>query len=326
MIMNRMKYDPAMLSALKNADNFMLCTHIHPDGDAIGSMLAAGRLLRALGKTVAMVCPDEIPHHLDWLPDVGLIVPVEAAAGRRYDAAMCVDVAEARRIGTAWPLYESASMRFVVDHHPGEPDFAQFSVVDASAAAAGELICELWSALGVPLDQEAAAQLYAAISTDTGNFMFSSVTARTFACMEAAMAAGLDISEASRKLFLIKSRPAAAALGRALSSLRYFADGRATSMHLSQADMWEIGAKDGDLHGIVNQGLYLEGVEMAFMADETPEGWKISLRGMPGRDVSRIARQFGGGGHRLASGCVIPGSYEEVERRLVAAMEEALRA
>ena len=81
-------YDEKMLSALKNADNFMLCAHINPDGDAVGSMLAAGRLLRRMGKTVLMVTPDAVPHHLSWLPDVDLICPVEAAQAFPVGAAL----------------------------------------------------------------------------------------------------------------------------------------------------------------------------------------------------------------------------------------------
>lgn len=320
-----MMYDQTMLSALKNADNFMLCAHINPDGDAVGSLLAAGRLLRKMGKRVAMVIASPVPVQLSWLPDAELILPAEAVAGRSFDAAMSVDTPDPKLMGDAYALYAAAPQRFAVDHHPGTAAFAQYRLVDISAAAAGELIKALWDDMGMPLDREAAAQLYAAISTDTGNFCFQNVTARTFACMEAVMQTGLDISEPARRLFLVKTRAAIAAQARALSSLRYFAEGRATCMHLSRQDKDACGAQGGDLHGIVNLGLYLDGVEMTFMADETPKGWKVSLRAMPGRDAASIARQFGGGGHLLAAGCVIPGDYADVEARLIAAVEEALK-
>lgn len=319
-------YDKTMLSALKNADNFMLCAHINPDGDAIGSMLALGRLLRKMGKTAAMVCPDPVPAHLAWLPDAELILPVEAAAQMPLEAAFCVDVSVPQRMGAAYALFERAPLRFVVDHHPGEAGFAHYHLVDAAAAASGELIAALWEELGIPLDREAAVQLYAAISTDTGNFCFSSVRPFTFACMEKLMAAGFDLSEASRRLFLCKSRASVAVLSRALQSLKYFAGGRATCMHLSAQDKAECGASDGELHGMVNYGLNIEGVRMTFMADEGENGWKVSLRALPGQNVAEVAAQFGGGGHVLAAGCVISGPYAEVEKRLTAAMEAALKA
>lgn len=319
-------YNAAMLSALKNADNFMLCAHINPDGDAIGCMLSAGRLLRRLGKRVIIVSPDEVPHHLSWLPDIELIRPVEEAAGFPVETALCVDASEPKRMGSAWDVFERAPLRFVIDHHPGTAEYATFSVIDDQAAAAGELIFDLWEALDVPLDQEAAMQLYTAISTDTGNFCFNSVRPHTFACMEKLMSVGLDLAHASRRLFLTRSRASAEALGRALCSLRFFADGRATCMRLTAQDKAVCQAHDGDLHGMVNFGLNIEGVRMTFMADEDASGWKISLRALPGWDVAAIARQFGGGGHKLAAGCVIEGPYAEVEARLMHAMEQALEA
>ena len=321
-----MIYDQIMLSALKNADNFMMCAHINPDGDAVGSMLAAGRLLRRLGKTVTMVSPNEIPEHLKWLPDAGLIKPVEALDGLRIGAALCVDASEPKRMGSAYAYFESAPVRFVIDHHPGDPDFAQFSLVQPDAPAAGELIFALWEELGERLDRDTAAQLYAAISTDTGNFCFDSVRPNTFACMEKLLRVGLDLSDVSRRLFLVKSRPSVMALNRVLGSLKFFADGRATCTHLTARDKEECQCSDGDLHGMVNYGLNIEGVRMTFMADETPDGWKISLRALPGGDVAAIARGFGGGGHVLAAGCVLKGSYREVETRLIQAMEAALMA
>ena len=324
--MNKMMYDQEMLSALKNADNFMLCAHINPDGDAVGSMLALGRLLRGMGKKAAMVCPNGVPARFAWLPDADRILSWEQAQHCRFDAAFSVDVPEPHRMGNVYALYEQAAVTFAVDHHPGKADFARFHLVDDGASASAELIVALYEALDVPLDQAAALQLYAGISTDTGNFVFSSVRPYTFYCMQKLMEAGLDLSEAARRLFLIKTRPQTAALGRALQSMRYFADGRATCMHLSAQDKAECHTRDDDLHGMVNYGLNLEGVAMTFMADECESGWKISLRALPGGDVASIARRFGGGGHVLAAGCEMKGSYQEIETRLMAAVEEALKA
>ena len=321
-----MIYDQTMLSALKNADNFMLCAHINPDGDAIGSMLSAGRLLRRLGKTVTMVSPNPIPEHLKWLPDAELIKPVEALHGVHLGAALCVDASEPKRMGSAYTYFERAPLRFVIDHHPGHVDFAQYFLVQPQAPAAGELIFTLWEELGETLDRQTAAQLYAAISTDTGNLCFDSVRPNTFACMEKLMQVGLDLSDASRRLFLVKSRASVMALNRVLGSLKFFAGGRATCTHLTAREKEECQCSDGDLHGMVNYGLNIEGVSMTFMADETPEGWKISLRALPGGDVASIAQQFDGGGHVLAAGCVLKGSYQEIEAQLIQAMEAALGA
>jgi len=320
-------YDREMLSALQNADNFMLCAHINPDGDAVGSMLALGRLLRRMGKRVTMVCPGTVPRLLAWLPDAELIRPLEQVKDACFDASFSVDVPENKRMGDVYALYARSPLTFAVDHHPGDGAFARFALVDDKAAASGELIVALYEALGVPLDREAALQLYVAIGTDTGNFVFSSVRPYTFACMQRLMEAGLDLNMAARRTFLVKSRPSAAMLGCALSSMKYFAGGRATCMHVTARQKAECGAADDDLHGLVNSGLNLEGVSMTFMADEAADQvWKISLRSLPGGDVAAIARRFGGGGHMLAAGCEMKGDYPQIEARLIAAIEEALGA
>ena len=116
-----------------------------------------------------------------------------------------------------------------------------------------------------------------------------------------------------------------AALGKAIGSMVYFADGQATCMHLSAQDKVDCGAQDADLGGIVNYALYMDGVRMCFMADEDVQGnWKYSLRALPGEDVSDIARSFGGGGHALASGCTIAGPYADSSRAMMNAMEKKL--
>ena len=324
--MKAMMYDPLMLSAIKAADNFVICTHINPDGDALGSMLALGRLLRKMGKKVVMTTAEEVPENFSWLPDICLVIPAGNLGERQFDASFCVDVSEPARMGKAYSVYASAPVRFAVDHHSGTPENISHALIDPNAAAAGELIASLWEELEFPLDRDAAVQLYTAISTDTGNFCYSNVRAFTFACMERILRTGMDISEPSRRLFLIKSRTSAAARARALSSLKYYAGGRITCMHLTAEDKAETGARDADLHGMVNEALYLEGVSMTFMADEIPAGWKISLRSLPGGDVSGIAARFGGGGHKLAAGCVLQGSYPEIEAKLISAMEEDLDA
>ena len=319
-------YDKAMLSALKNADNFMLCAHINPDGDAIGSMLAAGGLLQKLGKRVTMVCQDPIPHRQMHLPGVQQVISLEQAQNMRFDAALALDVSTQQRMGAVYALFCRAPLTFQIDHHQDNTRFADYNFVDGQAAATGELVTALWEELGVPLDRQAAEQLYTAISTDTGNFCFNSVRPYTFACMQRLMEAGLDIAQEARRLFLTRSHAHVAALGKALCSMKYFADGRATCMHLSAQDKAECGATDGDLHGMVNYGLELNGVAMTFMADEGPSGWKVSLRALPGYDVSKVAMQFGGGGHVLAAGCVLDGPYEKVEEQLMAAVTAALKA
>ena len=259
------------------------------------------------------------------LPDAARVLTPDQARNRAFGMAIAVDVSDEKRMGAAAELFFAAPQTLLIDHHATNTRFAQMNVVDGQAAATAELIVMLYDALNVPLDADAAFQLYCALQSDSGNFCFNSVRAYTFACMEKLMNAGLDLAFAARRLFMTKSRAHIAALGKAIGSMVYFADGQATCMHLSAQDKADCGAQDADLGGIVNYALYMDGVRMCFMADEDAQGnWKYSLRALPGEDVSDIARSFGGGGHALASGCTIAGPYADSSRAMMNAMEKKL--
>lgn len=320
-------FDSQMLSALSGADSFMVCTHVRPDGDAIGSLLSAGRLLRAMGKKVTLICHDKVPEkYLNFFDDARLVVLPEEAKDMHFDAALAVDVASAERMGNALEIFEHTPVTLQIDHHAGNPGYAMHNAVNSSASAAGELIVQLYDALDVQMDAVAAAQLYAAISTDSGNFTFNSVSAQTFAAMQRLMESGLDIADINRRLFKDRKRQQVQMLSRALNTLTFFAAGQASYMHVTQEDIKAVNALPEHLNAIVNYGLDIEGVNITFMGDEQADGsWKISLRAVPGYNVSAIASQFGGGGHMLAAGCTVKMSWEEIKAKLIEQIEEQLR-
>ena len=324
----KMIFDPTMLSALSGADSFMVCTHVRPDGDAIGSLLSVGRLLRAMGKKVTLVCQDPTPDkYLHFFDDAKLVVLPAEAKDMHFDAALAVDVASAERMGDALEIFKRVKVTMQIDHHAGNPGYAQYNAVDAAASATGELIVQLYDALNVPMDTVAAAQLYAAISTDSGNFTFNSVSAQTFAAMQRLMENGLDIADINRRLFKDRKVQQIKMLSRALGTPTFFADGQATHMHVTQEELRAAEAGSEHLNGIVNAGLDVEGVLVTFMGDELPGGsWKVSLRAKPGYHVNDIAARFGGGGHMLAAGCTIKAPWEEIKAMLMQAIEEQLRA
>jgi len=319
-------FDPALLSALEGADSFMVCTHIRPDGDAIGSMLAAGRLLRAMGKKVTMVCQDAVPEkYARFFEDAGQVISPDQAPGMHFDAALAVDVADEERMGSAFALFQTADVTIQIDHHISNPCYAAYNAVDGKASATGEMIVQLYDALHIPMDQQAAAQLYAAISTDSGNFTFNSVSAQTFAAMQRLMESGLDISDVNRRLFKVRKRQQVAMLSHALDKLTFFAGGQGSYMYVTKEEIAAEEAQPDHLNAIVNYGLDIEGVCMTFMGDENPDGsWKISMRAVPGYDVSQIALRFGGGGHKLAAGCTMKMTFDEAKEKLMSAMLEQL--
>ena len=172
-------------------------------------------------------------------------------------------------------------------------------------------------ALNVPLNKEIAACLYCAISTDTGNFVQPNTTAEAFAIMAELMEAGLNLDEAARQLHLLREEPSARLLGCALKSLKVFGNGKCASMRITARDYRECRALPEHNSSIVNYALNIPGVEAIFLAEERESGEvKASLRSLPGIDVNQIAKRYGGGGHKQASGLRYAGSLNEMCDRL----------
>ena len=312
---------PQMLSALQDANSILLCAHIFPDGDAIGSNLAMAHALKAQGKQVTVACADPVPQSFRFLPGAEAVVGPEALRGRRFDAGFAIDCSDLSRIGDCAEAFSACPVTLQIDHHPTNPHYAQINVVDGDAPAAACVVRRALRAMNVPLTQDIARCLYCAISTDTGNFCFRGTSAETFRIMAELVEAGLPLAEDARLIHLMREEPHVKLLGRALVSLRRFAGGKCACMRVTPEDYIFAGAKAEHCDRIVNYALNLPGVEMAYLADCAEKNVvKASLRAVAPWNVSAIAKQFGGGGHVLASGFRCEGDWDEI----CAAVEEAM--
>lgn len=320
------EFCPDMLSALKNANSILLCCHISPDGDAIGSLLAMGMALRSMGKQVTMACGDPVPAQLRFLPGAAEIVEPEALKGKNFDLALSVDTATVELMGSCADAFFAAPITMQMDHHRGNDGYAQFNAVDGSASAAGCMVRRAMRALDIPLTREIAACLYCAMSTDTGNFRYPNTTAEAFAIMTELMETGFNLAGEARILHSLREVENARLLGRALNSLKIFANGKCACMRITAKDFREAHALPEHNTAIVNYALDLPGVEACFLAEERENGQvKASLRALPGLDISTVARRYGGGGHQLAAGLRYPGTLdalcESLEQDLIALVE-----
>ncbi len=314
------------LDTLRKARRVLLCTHVQPDGDAIGSLLGLNALLRAMGKEALMVCQDPVPENLRLLPGWEDIRRPEACEGQGFDLGCSIDASDLERIGDAGKAFSACPVTLVIDHHASNTFFGMLNYVDSQVAASGNLVYRLFQAAGISLDKGTALCLYAAVSTDTGNFSFGQMDEEFFLQIAGLMRAKLDITAAARSLHLTKHASYVQLLGRALNSLRFFQDGRLSGMVLKSSDFDELGAAREYGEGIVNHALNIKGVEMCYLAtQEGSGGAKFSLRALAPHDVSRIALEFGGGGHLLAAGCTIMKPLEEAVSLVRGRLEQALR-
>jgi phosphoesterase RecJ-like protein len=314
----------AWLEQLKNGRSFLLISHISPDGDTIGSVLALRLALLSLGKKVSIVCDGVIPAFIPPLPGLDdYLKPEEVNGG--YDTAIAVDVSAPELMGNSGPLFEAASCRMVVDHHATNPAFGDINWIRRGESACCQIIYDAVRELGIALNRELAECLLLGLSTDTGHFQYSSTTALTMETAAALVDAGADISRLTRYLYRSQSM-SKVRLTKLVYSKMHFADNEQIGMvELTMDDVAQTGASKEDMDGLVNIPLEISGVRFAFLASEQEKGIKISLRAMEPDTVNDVAAQFGGGGHAQAAGCTIRGlSLYEAAEKVLQAIEAKL--
>jgi phosphoesterase RecJ-like protein len=295
---------PELAAWIEARDAIAVVAHVSPDGDTLGSGLALVQALTKLNKRAALVSKDNVPHMYQFLPGVDKVYAPDALPFEPQ-CVLFEDVAAYDRAGDKGAL-ASVKDTALIDHHGTNPCFAQFCVIDEDASATGVIALRLIDQLGVKLDREMALNLYAAISTDTGNFSYSNTTAEAARGVARCLEVGFDIEDASRRLFRLRTRPRTLLLGMALSAVEFFRGGRIAVTRISSL-MYEVcGASTADTEGVINVLIETEGVDAAIVAEERGVfNTKFSLRSAGRIDVGEVAQFFGGGGHKQAAGMTI---------------------
>ena len=315
-----------IIEAVRAAQSIALVSHVNPDGDTVGSTLALKLGLEKLGKTVVPFCRDKVPDNLMFLAGADAYRRPEDMPDARFDLLLCADVSDDLRMGTCAALVERCGRTAQIDHHGTNPNYCELNCVDGGGPATGLIAHELLERLGVAIDEDIAACLYVAISTDTGNYAYRSTSAEAFRVTAELLDAGLPLSEINRRLYRQREVPQVLLMRRGLGSLTFYHGGEITSMVLSNQDFAECGALPEHADTLVNYGLDILGVRMAVLARETnvPGEIKLSLRAVEPYCIDGIAQSLGGGGHAQAAGATVKGTLEECVAQCVAAFEAAL--
>jgi nanoRNase/pAp phosphatase (c-di-AMP/oligoRNAs hydrolase) len=307
-------------------ESFLISSHVRPDADALGSELGMRAILLAMGKKVTIVNASAPPANLQFMNPPGVILKlndtVTKATIPQHDVVIIVDTSAWQQLGSMADFIQaSAATRVVIDHHVSSDQLNALELKDVGSAATGELICEIGDEFGVTFDSEVANWLYAAIATDTGWFRFPSTSARTMRIAARLMECGA-IPHFVYNLVHEQSSLARVRLGgRVLARTQVEAEGRLAWIYADSKDMAETGAVPSDTEGLVNVCLTVGGAEAAFVAVELQTGQiKFSLRSRVPHNVAAVAEQFGGGGHKLASGATMPGPLSVAVDRMKAAL------
>lgn len=309
----------SVLDVIHTNEHFLVVSHTSPDGDAVGSTMAMGKILENAGKTVTYFNVDPIPYNFRFLdPSNRWVTEIEPTAS--FDVTIMLDCGEKHRIGEV-PSNLWGSSVMVVDHHKTyDPTFADVYFRDVDAAATGELVFHIGQALGC-IDEDVAKSLYTCLVTDTGSFRYSNTTKKTFEIAGELVGRGVNPWDVTSAIYESQPRERLTMLARVLSTLEYSPCGRLAFLRLDD-QLQRMSSDPALIDGFINYARSVQGVEVATqMTENHSDGtWRISFRSRGRVDVSALAAHFGGGGHHNAAGCTLEGTAEFVQEKLTDAL------
>lgn len=310
---------------LKNCKTAAICCHVRPDGDALGSGLALTRALENAGKTVYMLCEEQPPERLCLFPAMLQTYQSLPVKLTELDLFIVVDSADITRIGGFAALFGAFKGKTLnIDHHVSNPRFAKYNYVLADSTATCEIMPEILDAAGFKITKEIADLLALGLLTDSGNFSHRDVSAKTFTVAAKLKECGAALCDIGYQMFTRQTKARALLYAKVLSGMRFELDDKLVFMTVTQRDFEETGTDKSHTEGFVDFPLSIDGVEVSISLMEVKKNqYKASLRSRS-VNVNAVAERFGGGGHVLASGCMLFGEYEEVIERLTHAVEQQL--
>ena len=303
---------------LSEHDDYLILCHATPDGDTLGSGFALAMGLTILGKKCMIKCADEIPSKYSYFTSHFENKEI------KYKTVVAVDVASTVLLGKIAKDFVG-KIDLCIDHHISNTRFADNLYLDSLAAANCECIYDIFSTMSIPLDNITAAAIYTGISTDTGSFKYSNVTAKTHKIAAELYSYDFQPAEISRLMFDTKSRGRIELERMVLDSAEFHFGGRCMLLTATNEMKEKTGCSDTDLEGVAVISRSVEGVLAGVSLKEREDrSYKISVRTYPPLDASQICSVLGGGGHKNAAGCSLTGKLPSVKKKILAVIEKAL--
>jgi len=296
---------------LQAANRILVVSHIRPDGDAVGSLLALGLALQSVGKDVQMVLSDGVPRDFRHLKGSDKVLTWPQGD---FDYIAVVDCSDLERTGSALNGYSIPDLN--IDHHPTNLNYARLNLVESDAVATAEMLSGYLPQFGLPITKPIAEALLTGLITDTIGFRTVNMTPKALRVAADLMETGVDLPALYQRTLLSRSLNAVRYWGVGLSKIS--ANGRLVWTTLTLEDRQQVGYPGRDDADLINVLSTIEDTDIALiLIEQTDERIKVSWRSKPGFDVSQIALNFGGGGHKTAAGAEIDGSLKEVQSKVL---------
>lgn len=314
-----MKYED-LLTLIQGHESFGIISHFRPDGDAIGSTLALGLTLRAMGKQVHMWNEDGLPARYAFLEGAEGIETLPAPETPLPQVLICVDTGDWKRLGdTAAARLAGHPLVVNIDHHGTNPCYGHYNIVEARAAACGCIIFNIIRQWGIALSPAVAAALYTAISTDTGSFQYSSTTAEVMRQAAHLLECGIDVGRINCMLYQEIPWDTIQVQREVLNNMVVESNGQIAHYSMPAGTKTRLGVGLEATKDLVDMVRVVAGVRVAAIFEDLEDGRiRISLRSKdPAINVADIAAHFGGGGHAMAAGIRVRGTLDEVKTNIL---------
>lgn len=309
---------------IEKGENFVIVTHISPDGDAIGSSLGLYHYLSVLGNSVNIIVPNAFPTFLKWMPGVKDILIYENGESEEYaqrlireaDVIFCLDFNELKRIGKLGPLVAAAEGRIImIDHHLNPGDFARLVISYPELSSTCEMVFRLICALKGfdDINKDGAECIYTGMMTDTGGFTYHSNDPSLYLIIQELLKKGIDKDAIYRKVYQVYSEQRMRLMGYTIyEKMKIYPDLKTALLTLSLEELNRFRYIQGDTEGFVNMPLSIEGIDFVVFMREDSDYIKISLRSVGEFPCNTFASAyFNGGGHKNASGGEFYGSLDD---------------
>jgi len=309
---------------IQKEDDFLITTHINPDGDSITSVLVLASILKHYGKNYQILLNDPVPKKFDFLDGLHEIQRYHGNTMSFDPKVMIIlDSSEIDRIGPLNVILKEKPFVINVDHHPSNQNFGDLNLIDPQESSTVEIVYRLFIYCNLQVTPMIATMVYTGIMCDTGRFLFPNTNSRSLSVCSEMINSGADSKRIAEYVYFRTSQKTIQALAQALSTIEFHFDGTVACINLLNGFLDK--EEKIDTEGFVDYLMAVDGTEVEFfMMEIEPKLFRVSFRSKHTVNVNKIAKEFNGGGHKRASGCCISGTVEEVKTKILETLKDHL--
>lgn len=298
----------------------LIFPHTMVDGDSLGSSIALCHFLREQGKEAFIILEEGIPKFLDFLPEDWIFYkenPLE-----KSDLTIAIDCSDEGRLKTRLEWFKLGQQTLCIDHHPTNTYFADFNYVKDQCGSTAELIFDIIESTKLPISNQVAEAIYVGILTDTGNFLYSKTTWKTHEIAAKLIKLGIDVNKVTLLLYQRVTKEKIWVTAHILNHMKMIQSGNIAYGEISQETLLALGGTLEDTEGVVEEMRNVDGVQVAvFFKEIEGNEIKVSFRSKDLFDVTQIATEFSGGGHKRAAGCTLYTDLENAKEKVLKVLE-----